>query len=74
MDYSKVPVESCPYCNSKKGFYTKEQVTGSVWYNHNFDGSEAENGLMYDGLHYKGGKVAYCRSCDKKLFNMSELD
>lgn len=73
MDYSKVPFESCPHCGSVSGFYTKEQATGTVVIRFNYDGSEAENGSMYDGLTYKGGKVAYCTNCNKKLFNMEIL-
>jgi hypothetical protein len=69
----KAPIERCIHCDSKDGYYTKEQVSGSVRYKHNFDGSEVDNSSFHDNLSYKGGKVAYCIKCDKKLFNMSVL-
>lgn len=72
MRLSKLPIDRCPYCGSKDGYYTKEQVKGSVRYNYNFDGSEAENGEMYDYLSYSGGKYAYCLHCDKRLFRIEE--
>ncbi|WP_267459218.1 hypothetical protein [Caproicibacter fermentans] len=37
---------------------------------YNFDGSETDNGEMYDLLQYSGGKYAYCLHCDKRLFRM----
>lgn len=69
----KAPIEHCPHCDSSHGYYVKERVYGSVRYNYHFDGSEAENGDMYEYLSYKGGKVAYCSECHKKLFNVSDL-
>jgi len=65
-------IEECPYCGDDQGYYTKEQVRGRITYAFNFDGSEAENGDMYDGLSYSGGKYAYCLNCDKRLFRMEE--
>lgn len=62
----------CPHCGSTVGYYTKAQVSGTVIYRHNFDGSSGENGEMYDGLRHKGGKVAYCQDCDKRLFKIGE--
>lgn len=59
----------CPFCGCSE-YYTKEYVYGVIRYNEYFDGTEAENELMYDGLNYKSraynGK-AYCRHCDKYL-------
>lgn len=69
---SHAPISKCPYCGSDYGYYTKEHVTGSVMYNYHFDGSEADNGEMYDNLRYSGGKWAYCFNCDKRLFKMEE--
>lgn len=67
-------MDKCPYCNSKEGYYTKIQVKGSMIYRYNYDGSEADNGDMYDGLTYTSGKCAYCLSCDKRLFKMSDRE
>ncbi|MFD0771637.1 hypothetical protein ACFQZ1_23155 [Bacillus sp. CGMCC 1.60114] len=69
----KAPIDKCPHCSSNEGYYTKEQVYGTVRYKHNFDGREADNSSLHDHVSYKGGKVAYCIDCNKKLFNMSVL-
>lgn len=69
----KAPIEKCPHCDSKDGYYTKEQVYGSIQMQHNFDGSEKDNSTLYDSLNLKGGAFAYCISCDKRLFKMSVL-
>lgn len=65
-------VEKCKYCNSSEGYYTKERVSGTVIIIYRFDGEEADNGDMYDGVRYHGGKIAYCINCDKKLFRIEE--
>lgn len=70
MEENKAPINECPHCKSKDGYYTKEQVHGTVRYKFNFDGTESENDSMYDLLSYKGGKYAYCLRCDKRLFKM----
>jgi hypothetical protein len=69
---SRDTLEACPKCGSDEGYYTKETASGTIRYRYNYDGSEAENGDMYDGLSYKGGKWAYCLSCDKRLFEMQK--
>ena len=72
MRESKSPVDKCPYCGSDDGYYTKEQVRGSIYYHFNFDGSEADNESMYNLLTYAGGKYAYCAHCNKRLFKMED--
>lgn len=67
----KAPIDKCPYCGSADGYYTKEQASGSIYYNHHFDGREADNSEMFSLLTYKGGKYAYCIKCDKRLFKMN---
>lgn len=64
-------IKECPHCGSDEGYYTKMQVTGSVRYHIGFDGSERENGDMYEYLRHKGGNVAYCSNCNKKLFKLN---
>lgn len=68
----KAPIEICPYCGSIEGYYTKEQVRGHIRVCHNFDGSNADNADMYDGLTFTGGKIPYCLDCNKQLFKTSE--
>jgi hypothetical protein len=46
------------------------QVSGRITTRFKFDGSEAENGDMYEYLKYKGGKYAYCLNCNKQIFRM----
>jgi hypothetical protein len=66
--YFATPIEQCPHCGSTEGYYTKGQVRGSIITRYNYDGSDADNGDMYEHLFHTGGKVAYCLSCNKKLF------
>ena len=33
-----------------------------------------DNAAMHDSLNHKRGKVAYCEQCDKKIFNMEEVE
>lgn len=68
------PVEKCPHCDSKEGFYTKDYIKGSTIYRHNFDGSEAENGDYYDFLDHKTSKYVYCLHCKKRLFEVNDLE
>ena len=59
----------CPFCGCSE-YYTKEYFYGVLRYNACFDGAEADNDTLYEGLNYKSracpGK-AYCRRCDKYL-------
>ncbi|MBW4083599.1 hypothetical protein [Paenibacillus sp. S150] len=62
-------MEECPHCGSDEGFYEKQTVSGKAEYRYAFDGSEAENGELHEGLTYKRrSKFAFCCSCHKKLF------
>lgn len=63
----------CKHCGSTDGFYTKNSYKGSGIVRFNFDGSEAENGTMYDGLTHTQSKYTYCLSCDKRLFKTEEI-
>ena len=66
-------MKKCPHCGSTESYYLKYQVYGSAKCYFNFDGSEAENGDMYEYLQHKGGKVAYCSNCHKKICKAEEL-
>lgn len=66
----KPPIDKCPYCGNKEEFYIKQQVHGCVQFRLRFDGGEAENGAMHEGISYTGGKYAYCSQCGKRLFKM----
>jgi len=71
---NKAPINVCPFCGSKAGYYTKQQARGTIEYIYNYDGSEAENDGMYDLLTVKGGIYAYCLHCSKRLFKMQESE
>lgn len=68
----KAPIDKCPHCGSDMGYYTKDYISGSCRYNHNYDGSQAYNGEMYDYLDHESGKIAYCSNCDKRLFKIED--
>lgn len=59
----------CPFCGSGV-FYEKEQAYGNIEYNSRFDGEEAKNYDMYEGLSYHSSGRCYCRDCDKYLGNI----
>ena len=65
--------EKCPHCHSDEGYYTKSTYKGKGIFRFNFDGSEAENGDMYDGLVETQSKYVYCLNCDKRLFKTEDI-
>ncbi len=67
MKFSEL--QECPFCGYDE-YYSKEYVFGNVFYGERFDGEEAHNEQMYDGLRSKpfNGKC-YCRNCCKYLGN-----
>lgn len=67
----KVPIDHCPHCGSKNGFFEKQYARGRINYIYNFDGTEAENHDMYDLLTFTEGKYAYCMHCGKRLFKIT---
>lgn len=68
------PIDRCPHCGSDEGYYTKDYLHGTCRYNHNYDGTEAYNGEMYDSARIEAGKFAYCVNCEKRLFRMDALE
>lgn len=64
-------MKECPYCFSKQ-YYVKMKFSGSGVYQHLFNGEEAENGDMHEGLRYDFGKFAYCTNCNKRLFKVND--
>ena len=67
MKFSEL--KECPFCGYDE-YYTKEYVYGNVRYGERFDGEEAHNESMYDGLFSKrfNGRC-YCRNCERYLGN-----
>ncbi|TKJ83771.1 hypothetical protein PaeCFBP13512_22405 [Paenibacillus sp. CFBP13512] len=61
----------CPHCKSDEGYFRKDYVKGRMQYRFNFDGSEADNGDMYELLNFNHGKKAYCLNCKKPICSMN---
>lgn len=60
-------LNKCPYCGGESWF-EKQKYAGEYEFRTNFDGTEAENGDMFDGATYKRtSKFAYCCDCYKKI-------
>ena len=66
------PITECPHCGCET-FYTKDYLYGSSWFFCNLDGTTVDN-TLHGGLNRLRGKVAYCAECDKKMFNMEEVE
>lgn len=68
MKFSEL--KECPFCGSDE-YYSKTRVAGLVCYNMRFDGKEADNESMYEGLAtgIDTGK-RYCRRCNEYLGNI----
>lgn len=64
-------MKCCPECEGTM-YYINFNFSGRGMYFHNFDGTEAENGSMYEGAQHTEGKYAYCADCDKRLFKVRE--
>lgn len=60
----------CPHCGNEESYYVKQEARGPIYYLINFDGSEADNTEMYEGLRYTTGKYGYCSGCNKRLFKV----
>lgn len=64
-------LKCCPKCQSNEGYYVKQSVKGKIIFRQNFDGSEADNGDMYDHLeHTYISKYAFCLNCKEKIFRI----
>lgn len=50
-------------------YYEKQTVKGKIEFNSLFNGEEAPNYEMYDGLEHSYSGKCYCRDCDKYLGN-----
>ena len=62
-------LKQCPFCGHDE-YYTTEYVYGTIRYAERFDGKEANNAELYDGLNVRSSKGSiYCRHCCKYLGN-----
>lgn len=56
----------CPKCGNDE-FYRKGRVSGHYEYQYRFDGGEANNGGLHEGLSYKEQKTCFCSKCHHNL-------
>lgn len=71
MEKRKMPFSAlrcCPYCGCEE-YYEKMTVSGISIFRSRFDGEEAENTEMYDGLDFHGSGRVYCSECNMYLGN-----
>lgn len=61
----------CPFCGCKT-FFQRYRYSGTGLYSMNFDGSEADNTEMYEGLPSKSSGRAYCYECGKYIGNADD--
>ena len=64
-------LKCCPFCDSEV-FYVKQYAYGTMICRERFDGKEAHNEDLYDGLSYKYSGRAYCLNCGKYLGNIEK--
>lgn len=65
-------IKECPYCKHDE-YFVKQSYKGVTEYNFRYDGTEAENGHMWDGANFKNiSKYAWCSLCYRRLFKLEE--
>lgn len=64
-------LKECPFCGNDE-FVEKEYAYGSLLHRSRFDGEQADNSDLYDGLRYKYSGRVYCSQCRKVLGNRIE--
>lgn len=67
-DFNFSDLESCPFCGCKM-YYEKQTVKGKVEFNSLFNGEEAPNYDLYEGLTHTYSGRCYCLDCNKYLGN-----
>lgn len=64
-------LKCCPFCDCDE-FYTKQYAYGTIICRGRFDGEEAHNEDLYDGLCYKDSGRTYCLDCNRYLGNVEK--
>lgn len=71
-EHVEYPISKCPRCGCEE-FYIRQRAEGIIHYKFRFDGEEADNGEMYEGIRVEStGKFAYCVHCNKRLFKLKD--
>lgn len=60
-----------PHCGSGSYYYLST-VSGHATTWVNFDGSDADNTEMYNGIGHKTLKFVFCAECEKKIARIDE--
>lgn len=67
MKFSEL--KCCPFCGCEE-YYEKQYVRGTIEYISRFDGEEADNSELYEGLLYDCSGRVYCVDCGRYLGNI----
>lgn len=68
QDFSNPDIKECPYCGNDE-YYIHQRISGRAEFKARYDGEEADNGHLHNGLDYTDiGKFAYCTECRKRVF------
>lgn len=67
-DFNFSDLKNCPFCGCKM-YYEKQTVKGNIEFNSLFNGKDAPNDDLYEGLTYTYSGRCYCRDCNKYLGN-----
>lgn len=67
-NFSFSDLKCCPFCGCET-YYEKQTVKGKIEFNSMFNGEEAPNYDMYEGLIHTYSGRCYCRDCNAYLGN-----
>ncbi|WP_298151105.1 hypothetical protein [Flavobacterium sp.] len=60
-------LKSCPHCQSTGGYFRNMRMSGETEYHYNYDGTDAINDHIHDGLNYVEQKTLFCIDCKKPI-------
>jgi len=59
-------LSECPHCGCEE-FFIREKAVGHIRSAYRFDGGDADNTGMYDGLSSVPQKFVFCSCCQEKI-------
>jgi len=57
----------CPHCKSASGYFRKVRISGDSECRYNYDGTEAPNEPLHQGLYYAEQKTLFCVDCKRAI-------